>query len=95
MTQRSAESVIPIVLRTRFFDDFLERIVRRHAIRQVILMAAGLDTRAYRLAWPDDTTVYELDRPEVLGRKERLLHSVAAVPRCQRKLIEVDLKNPW
>jgi len=95
MSHRSAVSVIPIVLRTRFFDDFLERVVRRHAIRQVILMAAGLDTRAYRMAWPDDTTVYELDRPEVLGRKAQLLHSVAAAPRCQRKVIEVGLKNPW
>jgi methyltransferase (TIGR00027 family) len=46
--QRSPESLIPMVLRTRFFDDFLQRLAMDHAIRQIVVMAAGLDTRALR-----------------------------------------------
>jgi methyltransferase (TIGR00027 family) len=50
LAQRPEDSTIPMVIRTRFFDDFLLETSRRHAIRQVVLMAAGLDTRAFRLA---------------------------------------------
>ena len=51
LARRSANSVVPIIVRTRFFDDFLQRITHQHAIRQVVLLAAGLDTRAFRLPW--------------------------------------------
>ena len=48
---RTPDSLAPIVLRTRYFDDFLQRITRQSGIRQVVLLAAGLDTRAFRLSW--------------------------------------------
>ena len=50
---RTPESVVTIVLRTRYFDDFLQRITNEQDIHQVVLVAAGLDTRAFRLKWPD------------------------------------------
>ncbi len=93
--QRSADSVAPIVLRTRFFDDFLQRITRQNVIRQVVLMAAGLDTRAFRLNWPEQTRLFELDQPSVLQYKEQILRSAGAQPACVRQTIEVDLTAPW
>ena len=50
-------STTQIVVRTRFFDEALLRAAR--AAKQVVILAAGMDARAYRLAWPDDTTLYE------------------------------------
>jgi methyltransferase (TIGR00027 family) len=93
--QRSADSVAPIVLRTRFFDDFLQRITTQNGIRQVVLMAAGLDTRAFRLSWPDQTRLIELDHPSVLKYKEQVLGTAGAQPACVRQIIEVDLTDPW
>jgi methyltransferase (TIGR00027 family) len=58
LAQRPEDSTIPMAIRTRFFDDFLQDVSRRHAIRQVVLMAAGLDTRAFRLDWPDGTCLF-------------------------------------
>ena len=93
--QRSDDSVAPMVLRTRFFDDFLQRITRQIAIRQVVLMAAGLDTRAFRLNWPEQTRLFELEQPSVLQYKEQILRSAGAQPACARQTIEVDLTAPW
>jgi methyltransferase (TIGR00027 family) len=92
---RSADSVAPIALRTRFFDDFLRRITLDNAIRQVVLMAAGLDTRAYRLNWPAGTRLFELDQSPVLTYKEQILRSAGAQPACERQAIEADLTAPW
>ena len=92
---RSADSVVPIVLRTRYFDDFLQRITGREKLQQVVLMAAGLDTRAFRLSWSKETHVYELDQALVLEEKERILGSLAGRPRCQRVAIPADLTDPW
>lgn len=92
---RTEGSVLPIVLRTRFFDEFIERITLQGGIRQVVLMAAGLDTRAFRLTWPEQTRVFELDQPGVLQYKEQILHSAGAQPVCARQTIELDLNGPW
>ena len=66
------------VTRTRFFDDYLLDATA-HGIRQVVLLAAGLDTRAYRLPWPRGVRVYELDLPEVMRFKGKVLTERAAV----------------
>jgi methyltransferase (TIGR00027 family) len=95
IAQRPEDSTVPMVIRTRFFDDFLLDIARRHAIRQVVLMAAGLDTRAFRLDWPAGTCLFELDQPEVLQYKQEVLRLAGAQPACQRQLIEADLTSPW
>jgi methyltransferase (TIGR00027 family) len=95
MEQRSADSVIPIVLRTRFFDDWLQRITLQNEIWQVVLMAAGLDTRAFRLNWPEHTRLFELDQPAVLEYKEQILRSAGAQPTCTRQMVQVDLTASW
>jgi methyltransferase (TIGR00027 family) len=92
---RSSDSLAPIILRTRYFDDFLQRITRETSIRQLVLMAAGLDTRAYRLDWPSGTNLFELDQPEVLDEKEKILRSAGARANCVRKSVAVDLTGPW
>jgi len=95
LAQRSEESIIPIVLRTRYFDDFLQRITAQHRIRQIVLVAAGLDTRAFRLSWPQGARVFELDQPGVLNYKEGILHSLGARATCERQIIAKDLLEPW
>lgn len=92
---RSPESMAPIALRIRFFDDFLQKVTRENSISQVVLMAAGLDTRAYRLTWPPGTCIFELDQPSVLLEKEQILQTSGAQARCTRRTIEVDLTGPW
>ncbi len=82
------------VTRTRFFDDYL-MTATASGIRQVVLLAAGLDTRAFRLPWPEGVRLYELDLPEVLTFKERVLTERAAAARCARTTIEVDLREDW
>ena len=89
--ERSPDSVVPIALRTRYFDDWLGSISERDGIRQIVLVAAGLDTRAYRLDWPDRTHLFELDRPAVLRHKDEVLAGAGARPRCLRRTVEADL----
>ena len=69
LAARPPGSTLPIAIRTRFFDDWLHDVAIEAGIRQVVLLAAGLDTRAYRLPWAAATTVFELDRPAVLAGK--------------------------
>jgi methyltransferase (TIGR00027 family) len=95
LEKRSADSVIPIVLRTRFFDDVLLGIASRNGIRQIVLIAAGLDTRAFRLNWPEYMRMFELDQIHVLDHKEHILQTAKAKATCERKAIRVDLTAPW
>jgi methyltransferase (TIGR00027 family) len=83
-----------VVVRTRFFDDYLLRSCTQ-GLRQVVLLAAGLDTRAYRLAWPAGVRLFELDLPEVLAFKERVLRERGATARCDRSPVPVDLRSDW
>jgi methyltransferase (TIGR00027 family) len=92
---RTPESVLPILLRTRYFDDFLGRISRENNIRQIVLVAAGLDTRAFRLDWPATTQVFEMDQLGVLEYKEQVLQSMGAQPACERHTLAADLTQPW
>lgn len=78
-----------VVLRTRFYDDYLLAA----GCRQVVLLAAGLDARAFRLAWPDGVRLFELDLPELLEFKERVLAGRSA--RAERIVLPVDLREDW
>lgn len=80
-----------VVVRTRFFDDFLTPLTVQ--VRQVVILGAGMDTRAFRLTWTTDTHLYELDQAEVLKTKEFLLKNTPA--KCHRHLITADLRQPW
>ncbi len=88
-------NVTPMIIRTRYFDDFLLRVTGQEGIRQVVILAAGLDTRAYRLDWPAQACLFELDQPEVLAYKQRVLDAAGAQPRCARVAIGADLRLPW
>jgi methyltransferase (TIGR00027 family) len=80
--------------RTRYFDDYFRRAADAGA-RQVVILAAGLDSRAYRLSWPDGTIIFELDRPQVLDFKREVLTEHGAKPRAERREIAVDLRENW
>ena len=81
-------------VRTHFFDEYF-RAAADAGIRQVVILAAGLDSRAYRLDWPADTTVYEIDQPKVLEYKTGILQSHGAVPAAMRRPVPVDLRDDW
>ena len=82
---------LQIVVRTRFWDEALLRATR--SVRQVVILAAGMDARAFRLSWPDGTTVYELDQPEVIAAKAAAL--AGEQPLCTRVAVGVDLTDDW
>ncbi|MCV7079377.1 SAM-dependent methyltransferase [Mycobacterium szulgai] len=81
-------------VRTHFFDAYFAGAVAA-GIRQVVLLAAGLDSRAYRLDWPAGTTVYEIDLPKVLEYKEQTLAGHNATPVADRRAVPVDLRHDW
>lgn len=85
------QSTVQIVVRTRFWDEALLRATR--TAHQVVIVAAGMDARAYRLDWPGDVTIYELDQPAVMEAKGRLLSGDA--PRARRVAVGVDLADDW
>jgi methyltransferase (TIGR00027 family) len=80
--------------RTKYFDAYFQRAAAAGA-RQVVILAAGLDSRAYRLPWPDGTTVFELDQPQVLDFKREVLAEHGVQPRTERREIPVDLRENW
>ena len=83
-----------MAVRTRFFDDFFAES-NRAGIRQAVILAAGLDSRAYRLHWPPGTVVYEVDMPEVIEFKTNTLASLGAKPTAERRTVAVDLRDDW
>ncbi len=85
-----------VAIRTRFFDDVLsDALSLRRAVSQAVLVAAGMDTRAYRLELPHELAWYELDRPELLAAKDRELTAARAAPRCDRRPVGADLADDW
>lgn len=79
---------------TRFVDEFLAA-AGRAGLRQVVILASGLDTRPYRLWWPPGTTVFEIDRPEVLDLKADVLRGLGADLRASRRAVGADLQQDW
>jgi methyltransferase (TIGR00027 family) len=83
-----------MTVRTRFFDDFFTG-AGKDGVRQAVILASGLDTRAYRLQWPAGTVVYEIDQPEVIAFKTDTLADLGAIPTAQRRTIAIDLRDDW
>ena len=83
------------VVRHRFFDDILLELTETSNIRQVVLVAAGLDTRAFRLDWPDGTRVFEIDQPSVFAHKDAILEAQGAVACADRIVVPADLREDW
>lgn len=84
-----------ISIRTRFLDDAIGELRSDPAIRQVVLIAAGMDTRAFRLDWPEDTVVFEVDHEPLLVEKQRRLTELGAEPRVDRRVVPADLTREW
>lgn len=80
--------------RTRFFDSFFQAATQ-DGIRQAVILASGLDARAYRLAWPADMTVFEIDQPQVIEFKAATLAQLGAAPQAELRTVAVDLRNDW
>jgi len=83
-----------VAIRTRFFDDAL-LTASNDGIRQVVILGAGLDARAFRMPWHADTRAFELDMAEVFEFKERVLAAQGTTPRCERIVVPVELRDDW
>jgi methyltransferase (TIGR00027 family) len=81
-------------VRTHYFDSYFADAVAA-GIQQVVILAAGLDSRAFRLEWPPGTTVYEIDQPQVVAYKTSTLESAGAAPTAERRTVPVDLRDDW
>jgi methyltransferase (TIGR00027 family) len=80
--------------RTKYFDAYFTKAAQA-GVRQIVILAAGLDSRADRLAWPAGTVVFELDQPRVLEFKREVLAEHGATPTAERRQIAVDLRDDW
>jgi len=83
-----------MAVRTRFFDDFFLGAAEA-GVRQAVILASGLDSRAYRLPWPAGTAVYEIDQPNVIGAKTAAMTEIGATPTADRRAVAVDLREDW
>ncbi|MGZ3269328.1 MAG: SAM-dependent methyltransferase [Croceibacterium sp.] len=83
-----------MAVRTRFFDDFFID-AGTAGLRQAVILASGLDTRAYRLVWPADTVVFEVDQPSVVDFKTAALEQLEAAPSAERRAVGIDLRDDW
>jgi methyltransferase (TIGR00027 family) len=84
-----------IAIRTKYLDESIRIILRENDVRQIVLVAAGMDTRPFRLDWPADAVVYEVDFPALLTEKRRRLAGLRAEPRVARREVAVDLRQDW
>jgi methyltransferase (TIGR00027 family) len=89
--QRAAQGM---AVRTRHFDRLFTDAAA-DSVRQAVILAAGLDARAYRLPWPDGTTVFEVDQPEVIDFKTRTLTDLGAEAKADRRTVAIDLRDDW
>jgi methyltransferase (TIGR00027 family) len=80
--------------RTDYFDHFFIDAAGA-GVRQVVIVACGLDAWAYRLAWPTATTVYEIDQPDVIDFKTATLAGLGATPNAERRTVAIDLRQDW
>ena len=80
--------------RARYFDDYFAA-AGQAGLRQVVIVASGLDSRAYRLRWPAGTTVYEIDQPEVIAFKTATMAQIGAAPTAELRTVGIDLREDW
>lgn len=94
MSSAAAFNAQWVGVRTRFFDDFFAD-ASRSGTPQAVILAAGLDSRAYRLEWPAGHTIFEVDQPRVLEFKQRVLERQGAIPSTRRVTVATDLRDDW
>ncbi len=83
-----------LAVRTRYLDDMLADAVA-DGVRQVVILAAGMDARAYRLPWPPGTVIFEVERGDVMALKERVMTDLAAQPKAERRAVCIDLREDF
>ena len=83
-----------MAVRTKYFDDYFVNATGA-GVRQAVILASGLDSRAYRLPWPAGTVVYEIDQPQVIEFKTSTLAGIGAQPTATRRTIPIDLRQDW
>jgi methyltransferase (TIGR00027 family) len=83
-----------MAVRTKFFDDFFVAAAA-DGVRQAVILASGLDSRPYRLPWPDGMVVYEIDQPKVVEFKTEAMAAIGATPTADRRAVAVDLREDW
>src|SRR6202008_851849 len=83
-----------MALPTKYFDDSFINATGT-GVRQVVILASGLDSRAYRLPWPDGTVVYEIHQPQVIEFKTSTLAGIGAEPTATRRTVPIDLRQDW
>lgn len=81
-------------IRSRYFDDWFESACAG-GVQQAVILASGLDTRAFRLSWPAGFTVFEIDQPKVLEFKQRVLGEQGVRAACEHSMVPVDLRDDW
>ena len=91
--ERVEAMIAGMAMRTKFFDDYFTTTAA--GVRQAVILASGLDSRAFRLAWPPGTVVYEIDQPAVIDFKNRVLGDLGAQPTAERRTVGIDLRNDW
>ncbi len=99
-----------MAVRTKFFDDFFltatgggnsttatdgNSNAASDGVRQAVILASGLDSRPYRLPWPDGTVVYEIDQPKVIEFKTATMTDIGATPTAERRTVAIDLREDW
>ena len=80
--------------RTKFFDEFFADAAAA-GVRQAVILASGLDARGYRLTWPADMVLYEIDQPDVIAFKRQTLAGLGAEPRTDLRTVAIDLREDW
>ncbi|OBF86030.1 SAM-dependent methyltransferase [Mycobacterium sp. 852002-51163_SCH5372311] len=91
---RAQAMVDGMAVRTKYFDDYFVGATGG-GVRQVVILASGLDSRAYRLPWPVGTVVYEIDQPRVIEFKTTTLDEIGAKPTATRRTVPIDLRADW
>lgn len=92
--ERAEAMIAGMALRAKFFDEYFA-VAGDSGIRQAVILASGLDARAYRLPWPDGTVVYEIDLPKVIDYKTTTLAGLGAQPTATRRTVSIDLREDW
>ena len=92
--ERAQAMIDGMAMRTKFFDEYFTAASAR-GIRQAVILASGLDSRAYRLAWPAGTVVYEIDQPAVIEFKTATLAGLQAALTATRRTVGMDLRDDW
>jgi len=92
---RVAAMIAGMAMRTKFFDDYFISRCATGGIRQAVILASGLDSRAYRLPWHSDSVVYEIDQPAVIDFKTGVLEDLGVQPIAQRRTVGIDLREDW